>query len=93
VHFAVAVQSAPPPTPRKAAGQSLGLALLLVSMGVVAVLCVWLLAVLRRGRRLRDQAGRGHRTRYTDAWAESGRRLEVPPTDDEGLREPDGGPR
>lgn len=86
------VQDSPAPTPKKAAGQGLSLALLIVSIGVVAVLAIWLLAVLRRGRRLREQAGSAPRTRYTDAWAESGRRLEVPPAPED-LREREGDQR
>jgi hypothetical protein len=80
--FTVAVAQPPhPPPPRKAAGQSLGLALLIVTLGLIVILCVWLLAALRRGRRLRDQAGRTPPTRYTDAWSEAGRRFEPPPED------------
>lgn len=49
------------------------LALLLLTMLAAWVAMRW---VRRRQERL---ARRQRRTRYTDAWAESGRRLEVPP--------------
>lgn len=81
MHFFAVAQPPPPLPPRKAAGQSLGLALLIVSLGLLALLCIWLLAALRRGRRLREQARQTPPTPYTDAWAESGRRFQTPPDD------------
>jgi hypothetical protein len=73
-----------PEAVRRSSGQRLAWALLALALAMLALLSIWLVVSLRRGRRLRRQAHEHTPTTYTDAWAEAGRRMPVPPSGGEG---------